>query len=409
MRLLYLSPVGRVGGAERVLLTAVAAVRREDPSAAVRVVALADGPLLAAAHELGAETEVVPVPAALAGLGDSRLRGGRAALAVRSLVRLPAFARLARRLRATVGRFGSDIVHSNGIKTHLLSRFAVPVGVPVVWHVHDFYGLRPAAGWLLRRARGRVRLAVAVSNAIAADARAVLPGVPIEVVPNAVDVAHFSPGPADGESLDRLTGLPAAPPGTVRVGLVATYARWKGHLAVLDAAARLAKEAPTLPVRWFIVGGPIYETAAQFTEAELRAEVESRGLTGRVGFVPFAADPVPVYRSLDVAVHASTQPEPFGLTVVEAMACGRAVVVSAAGGAAELFTDGVDALGVRPADAEQLASAIRRLIESPALRERLGAAARKSAVGRFDANRFGVALCRVYQSITSGLRYRDGP
>ena len=65
-----------------------------------------------------------------------------------------------------------------------------------------------------------------------------------------------------------------------------------------------------------------------------------------VGFVPFVEDPVPVYRALDVVLHASTQPEPFGLTVVEAMACGRAVVVSAAGGAAELFTDGVDALGV---------------------------------------------------------------
>jgi glycosyltransferase involved in cell wall biosynthesis len=401
VRLLYLSPVGRVGGAERVLLTAVAGVRREDPSATVRLVALADGPLLAAARELGAETEVVPVPAAIAGLGDSRLRGGRAALAVRSLVRLPAFARLARRLKAAVGRFGPDIVHSNGIKTHLLARFAVSSRVPLVWHVHDFYGLRPAAGWLLRQARGRVRVAVAVSDAVAADARSVLPGVRVEVVPNAVDVAHFSPGPGDGDAIDRLAGLPAAPPGTVRVGLVATYARWKGHLVVLDAAACLAQDSPALPVRWFIVGGPIYQTAAQFTEAELRAEAASRGLAGRVGFVPFAADPVSVYRSLDVVVHASTQPEPFGLTVAEAMACGRAVAVSAAGGAAELFADGVDALAVGPGNVAQLAAAIRQLVEDPQLRANLGAAARKTAAGRFDDSLYGAKLLRVYKSVLS--------
>jgi glycosyltransferase involved in cell wall biosynthesis len=270
--------------------------------------------------------------------------------------------------------------------------------VPVVWYQQDFYGLRPAAGWLLRRARSRVRSVVAISNAVAADARAVLPGVRVEVVPHAVDLARFTPGPGDGGELDRRAGLPPAP-AAVRVGLVATYARWKGHLTVLDAAAKLAAEAPALPVRWYIVGGPIYQTAAQFTEAELRAEAASRGLADRVGLVPFAADPVPVYRALDVVLHASTLPEPFGLTIAEAMACGRAVVVSKAGGAAELFTDGGDALGAAPGNADQLAAAVRRLVESADLRARLGTAARATAIERFDANRIGPQLCQVYQSV----------
>ena len=160
------------------------------------------------------------------------------------------------------------------------------------------------------------------------------------------------------------------------------------------------EEPPALPVCWFIVGGAIYHTAAQFTEAELRAEVAVRGLTERVGFVPFGADPAPVYRALDVVLHASTQPEPFGLTVAEAMACGRAVIVSSAGGAAELFTDGIDALGVAPENIDQLALAVRRLVENPSLRAELGAAARATAIERDDANRYGAQLCLVYQSIT---------
>jgi glycosyltransferase involved in cell wall biosynthesis len=399
VRLLYLNPIGHIGGAERVLLTAIAGVRRELPSAEIRVIVLADGPLVAAVRALGAGVEVLPLPRGVGRLGDSHLAGGRALLALRSLLQLPALGRIACRLKAAVSRFRPDLVHSNGIKTHLLGRLAIPSGVPVVWHIHDFYSLRPFAGWLLRRARSRVRAALAISKAVAADARKVLPGTHVEHLSNAVDLAHFSPDSGCEAELDRSAGLPAVPEGIVRVGLVATYARWKGHLVLLDAAAQLARDAPTLPVRWYIIGGPIYHTSAQFSEAELRSAAEARGLVGRVGFVPFTPDPAPCYRALDVVVHASTQPEPFGLTVAEAMACGRAVVVSAAGGAAELFTENVDALGIEPGRADQLAAAVRRLVEDRALRERLGAGARQTAVERFDSLHYGTRLVALYRSV----------
>ena len=64
-------------------------------------------------------------------------------------------------------------------------------------------------------------------------------------------------------------------------------------------------------------------------------------------------------RALDVVVHASTEPEPFGLVIAEAMACARAVVVSRAGGAAEIIEPGVDALAHAPGDAAELAECIR--------------------------------------------------
>jgi glycosyltransferase involved in cell wall biosynthesis len=401
MRLLYLNPIGQIGGAERVLLTAIAGVKREQPAAAIRVVMLAEGPLSTAAKQLGAEVQVVPLAGSLRELGDSQLSRGRITLALRALLRVPALGSFLRKLKRAVWSFEPDLVHSNGIKTHLLARPVVPAAVPLVWHVHDFYSQRPVAGWLLRRARSRVRAAIAVSSAVEADTRGVLPGLRIEVVSNAVDTVRFSPGLVDGADLDRRAGLPSGAPGSLRIGLVATYARWKGHLTVIDAAAKLAATSPRLPVRWFLIGGPIYHTPAQFTEVELRKAVDARGLSDRIGFVPFTDDPVPAYRALDVVLHASTKPEPFGLTVAEAMACGRAVVVSAGGGATELFTDGIDALGVRPGNVDQLAAAVERLVVDPALRSNLGAAARATAVERFDVNRYGRELCRVYQSIRS--------
>jgi glycosyltransferase involved in cell wall biosynthesis len=242
---------------------------------------------------------------------------------------------------------------------------------------------------------------VAISNSVAADARTILPSVPVTTIFNAIDLDRFAPGPGDGSELDRRAGLPPAPEGTLRVGLVATYARWKGHLTVLDAAARLCAEAPNLPIRWYIVGGPIYHTAAQFTTEELRTEVVKRGLVDRVGFAGFTADTPAVYRSLDLVVHASTLPEPFGLTIAEAMACGRPVVVSAAGGAAELFIDGTDALGFAPGNVIELAAAVRKLAENPDLGQRLSVVARRTAEARFDARQYGPQLLSLYRSLLS--------
>jgi glycosyltransferase involved in cell wall biosynthesis len=179
--------------------------------------------------------------------------------------------------------------------------------------------------------------------------------------------------------------------------LVATYARWKGQDLFLEAAARVVAAHPGLPVRFFIVGGPIYQTPAQWSESELRGRAASHEFTDRVGFVPFQPDPAGVYRALDVVVHASTRPEPFGLTIAEAMAAGRAVVVARAGGAAELITDGVDAVGMPPGDAAALANAVARLAADDELRRRLGRNAHQTALRHFDRGRLGPQLLAAYR------------
>lgn len=301
-------------------------------------------------------------------------------------------------MRRAVSRLKPDLIHSNGLKCHLLSGYIAPRSVPVVWHIRDFLTSRPLLGRWLRRLACLPSVAIANSEATAADARAALPGVRVERIYNCIDTESFSPGPTDGGLLDRLAGLSPAPPDVVRVGLVATYARWKGHELFIDAAA--AAMSDSTAIRYYIIGGPTYSTAgSQFSEPELRDRIANRGLCGRVGLIPFQKILPPLYRGLDIIVHASTRPEPFGRTIVEAMASGRAVIVSAAGGATELFTDGVDAIGVQPGILAELAAAIQRLAEDPALRQDLGSAARATAVKRFNPKVYGLELCRVYESV----------
>jgi glycosyltransferase involved in cell wall biosynthesis len=405
LRVLYLSATGILGGAERVLLNVMTAVRRRNAGFRPSLLALGDGPLPERARAAGIPTTVLPLPPRLSALGDSQLSGtGRVGRWVRVLAGLlraaPAMCGYLRRLARQLRQLAPELIHSNGIKTHLLLRLARVRGIPILWHAHDLYRERPLAGRLLRWARKDVSGVLAVSQAVADDLSDLLPGLPVRVVRNTVDVSTFAPAAAEGGLLDTAAGMPAAPPGTVRVGLVATYARWKGQDLFLQAIALLRQHPLPVPVRYYLIGGPIYGTeGSQFTETELRALAEAQGVTDQVAFVPFRQDPASVFQSLDIVVHASTRPEPFGLTIAEGMACGRAVVVAAAGGARELFRHGEDALGFPPRDAPALAAAIRTLILDPELRHRLGHGARETAVLRFNNDHLGPEIAEAYASL----------
>jgi glycosyltransferase involved in cell wall biosynthesis len=157
------------------------------------------------------------------------------------------------------------------------------------------------------------------------------------------------------------------------------------------------RESAGRPLRFFVIGGPIYQThGSQWSDGELRAKAAGLTASGAVGFVAFQEEPAAVYRALDVVVHASTQPEPFGLTIAEAMSCGRPVILARAGGAAELFTEDHDAVGVPPGDAAALAVALQALAADPQRRERLAANARAAALRRFDRGRLGPELLDAY-------------
>ncbi|MCP3103080.1 glycosyltransferase family 4 protein [Myxococcus sp. K15C18031901] len=404
MRILFLNPVGVLGGAERALLDSMAWLRQHAPEASLHLLAGSAGPLLDEARALDVEARLLPLPERLSVLGDSALRG-RGVQEAWKFARgmAPTSALLTRyglALRREAAALRPDLLHSNGIKTHLLSPFTVGLPLKRVWHIHDFLGERPLVRRALSAMAPLASMAIANSHAVGADARTVLGRVPVQVVPNGVDVERFSPAPVDGARLDVLAGLPPAPAGTPRVGLVATYARWKGHDVFLAAAAELTRLAPGLPARFYLVGAPLYQTAgSQFSETELRQLISQRGLEGRVGLVPFQAQPADIYRALDVFVHASTRREPFGLTIAEALACGRPSIISRASGAAESLTDGVDALAIPPGDARALAMAMHSLLTDASLRERLGTSARRTAVEQFSRERYAREILAIYRSL----------
>src|SRR5579872_5328796 len=140
VRIAYLNPCGKLGGAETSLRELLAAIRGAEPAWELWLVLGEDGALSEIARNLGVNVVVQPFPRELARLGDT---GGRLN-ALWSLLRaaVPTF-RYARRLRQQLRRIGPDIVHTNGFKMHLLGAWTRPRGTPVVWHIHDYVSSRP--------------------------------------------------------------------------------------------------------------------------------------------------------------------------------------------------------------------------------------------------------------------------
>jgi glycosyltransferase involved in cell wall biosynthesis len=210
----------------------------------------------------------------------------------------------------------------------------------------------------------------------------------LRVVPRGVDERRFDPAavtPARVAALRRAWSVPEGRPVAMLPGRLT---RWKGQTVLLDAMARLPGDALAL-----LVG-----------EGGLRGELEARigalGLGERVRLCGHAEDMPAALLLADVVVHASTDPEAFGRTVIEAQAMARPVVASDLGAPRETVEEGVTGWRVRPGDPEALAAAIRRALAlPPAERAAMGERARAAVLARYTTRAMQDATLAVYREL----------
>jgi glycosyltransferase involved in cell wall biosynthesis len=396
VKVLFVNPIGELGGAERALLDLIASLKAFAPSLEASVLSFTPGPLLEEAALLGAKTSVLPLPDSANKLGDSA-----GIDAVRSLVTMSRVFAWAPALVRRLAAEGADVIHTNGLKAHVLVALTRPAGVPLVWHLHDFISTRPLMRHVLPMLRSRAAIAIAVSEAVANDARTVLGELPVVTVLNGVRTGAFARVDVRPADLDALAGLPRAPSGTARVGLIATLATWKGHELFLRAASELRGYAS----RFYLIGGGLYSTSrSQRTFGDLRRRILELGLADSVGIVPFQREIASVFAALDIVAHASTKPEPFGLVVAEGLSAGRAVVAAASGGILEQIVDGETGLLFPMGDSQGLTERIERLLRSPSLRRTLGTAGAHHARAHLDASRLGPETHRLYERVRAEAR-----
>jgi glycosyltransferase involved in cell wall biosynthesis len=235
---------------------------------------------------------------------------------------------------------------------------------------------------------------IAISRFIAEHLRARHDTDPgrIRIIPRGVDERIFDPAcvaPARIAALRTAWGLPAVRPVVMLPGRVT---RWKGQGVLVEAMARLPGDAIAL-----LVGDA--GARAGFRD-ELQARIGALGLADRVRLVGHAEDMPAALLLADVVVHASTDAEAFGRTVIEAQAMGRCVIASDLGGPRETVQEGVTGWRTPPGDAAALAGAIGRVLALPAEdRAAIGAAARAAVLAGFTTARMQAATLAVYREL----------
>jgi len=388
IKILHLNPSSQLGGAEWVLHDLVTHLDRTRFTPLV--VLPKDGPLVERLRTSGVEVRVISAFQPLLGLG----RYSRWMDYVRAFPALLDSIRGLLQVRRIIEDEGVAIVHAHGIKMHLLvCALTSWVKARIIWHLHDFVSQRKFYRLYLLLADVCPSLIMVNSHAVAADLGTIRNVV---VVHNGVDVHTFSPNNT-GSRTD----------GFFHVGIVGILAPWKGHEVFLEAARRVSQRVSQ--VKFWVVGDEIYDTDGhQGYRRQLEQWVSANGLQKQVQFTGFRPDVARVINSLDVIVHASVEPEPFGRILIEAMACGKPVIAANAGGVPEIVEHGINGLLVPPGDANQLAEMLLRLMSDDSERWRLAAAGRQRVEQSFSLMQQVGQIEAIYESLLATEAQRHG-
>jgi glycosyltransferase involved in cell wall biosynthesis len=374
LRVVFLDHVARLSGGEIALMRLLTRFRSVNP----HVILGEDGPLAARLAQAGVSVEVLSIaPSARDARRETVTLGATSPAA--ALHTLAYIARLTMRLRA----LAPDVVHTNSLKAGVYGSIAAKVaGIPLVWHVRD----RIAADYLPAPAVRLVRALIRhLADGVIANSAATLDALPAAV---RGELTWIIPGSVEASPLPR----PRASDVTT-FGMLGRIAPWKGQDLFLRA---FAAAFPDGTERAVIVGAAMFgeESYAQ----ELHALAADLGIAERVEFRGFREDVWPELAALDVLVHASVIPEPFGTVVLEGMAAGLAVLAADEGGPASVIADGENGRLFRSRDLDSLATEMRALRDDPHERERLGAAA-QGAAARYHPDAIAQALERVYEQL----------
>lgn len=302
------------------------------------------------------------------------------------------------RLRRLIFSFSPTLINAHMQPAELCARLALlgtPAGSPPLiitrHNLNPFWrlpGEGPVGRWAAGRASGIIGVSESVKALCDRNGCAAAAGKATSIH-NAIDAAEFAA--VDGAAIAAVRAQWGAKPGDYVVGTAARLLPLKAVDVLLRGFAGYLPRA-RLQAKLVIAGaGPL--------EYELKQLASSLKLAERVVFAGFREDMPAVMGSFDVFALASLR-EPFGMVVVEAMAAGKPVVATNAGGVPELVDDGATGILIPPKRPDAVTQALIRL-EDASLRERLGAAGRRKAQAEYGRETMFRRTMRFYEECLS--------
>jgi glycosyltransferase involved in cell wall biosynthesis len=379
---LFIDQTGALGGAELSLLDTV-----RSRFGTARMVLLEDGPFREALEAAGVDVQVID-----GGIKVRRDSGFWTALASTISVLRSAIA-----VSRQTGPYA--LIYANTQKALVVGFVASLLArKPLLWHLHDILSAEHFSPTLRRvavtLANLRASLVLANSRATAESFRTAGGKVTTTVIHQGISSTPFDA--VDAEAAADAVRTEFGIGRSTVVGVFGRLAQWKGQHVAIEALRQLPD------VELLLVGAPLFGEEAY--EQEIRQLAASSGVSDRVHFTGFRSDVPLLMKGVDIVVHCSVAPEPFGRVVVEGLLAGRPVIAANAGGAAEIIESGVHGILTSPGDADALAAAIAALAADTSLRSRLAAAGRARALDEFSLE---ACLAAVDRAIVVAARGRS--
>ena len=334
--ILQVLPKLDTGGAERVAIEICEAIQNAGHKA---LIACEGGPLTNAALRTGAEIVTLPLDT-------------KSPFALR---------RNARRLQNLIRDRRVSLVHAHSRAPAWSALWATrEAKIPFVTTYHGVYSENSAVKHRYNSVMAQGDRVIAVSHFIAdlIRARYNLPEDRLRTIHGGVDTIKFDPAAVVGDRVTRLARDWRVDMSEPTIMLPGRLTSWKGQKLLITALAQL-RHRDAIAI---LAGGD--QGRSNYT-ASLIAAVKALGLTDRLRFVGHNEDMPAAMMLADIVVNASTDPEAFGRTIIEAQAMGRIVIAADHGGARETILPNETGFLFTPRDAAALAHAIDTALDMP--------------------------------------------
>ena len=182
------------------------------------------------------------------------------------------------------------------------------------------------------------------------------------------------------------------------IGIVGNVRAWKGQETVVRALIEVVKVHPA--VVCFFIGATTPQDQPYMDR--LNALITEAGIAGNVRFTGYQKDIPSLVNMLQFVIHASIQPEPFGMVVLEAMAQRKAVVGSRAGGVVEMVVEGETGYTFDPGNSTELADRVVTLLNDPGRASAMGQRGYQRLMTHFTLQQYMSQIHEAYLAVLDG-------
>jgi len=299
------------------------------------------------------------------------------------------------KIRRAIKNNGAEIVHTNGIKFHLL---ASPVRLlarfKLVWHFRDLPQEKLWSSIILLFARFFPHKIIVNSDAVARFFDGCCKHKTITIF-NGIDFEKFKPV-KDATEVRKSLGFS----NEFIVGMFSMFTEWKGHNVLVDAAYGLKDKIPD--IRFIIAGDALYDTLRnKGIKEKIIQMTEQKKLNGILKFTGYREDVQDLMNAVDVVVNPTTRPEPFGRVIAEAMALSKPVIITEDGGLCNIVKQYELGIVIPRNDDRALRDAIIDLYQDKMKRISMGKKAREVAEMYFSIHKYIHGIQNVYEELKS--------